>query len=155
MGTRTSSRKRSLPRGLLAGLIGGIVGAGVILVAEEIFPPRAEGEASPLAILASGGTSAPESAPPASYQALHFAVGAVAGGIYGAAVEMEPSLSAWGGAAFGVTLNRLTHESLLPRLGLSPLKEEQSTQARVSGWISHAAYGLATDSVRRIVRRFL
>ena len=155
MGTSTSSRKRSLPKGLLAGLIGGIVGAGVVLVAEEIFPPRPEDEPSPLAILASGGKSEPATIPPSTYQALHFAVGAVAGGIYGAAAEMEPSLAAWRGAAFGVALNRITHESMLPRLGLAPSKEEQSTQARVSGWISHAAYGIATDSVRRIVRRFL
>lgn len=153
MENSTVSRKRSLPRGLLAGLIGGIVGAGVMVVAEEIFPPRAEDQPSPIAILASGGKTAPAVTAPASWQALHWALGAVVGGVYGVATELEPSLAAWRGAAFGITLNRLTHESLLPRMGLAPPKEQQSTQARVSGWISHAAYGIATDSVRRLVRR--
>lgn len=153
-----SSRKRSLPKGLLAGLIGGIAGAAVILVSEEIFPPRPEQQPSPLAALTSITSKqpvAPQSAMHDRYNPLHWAFGAAAGGIYGMAAEMEPSLAAWRGAAFGITLNRFTHESLLPRMGLTPSKEEQSTQARVSSWISHAAYGIATDSVRRLVRRFL
>lgn len=151
----TNGRERNLPKGLLAGLIGGMVGAGVILLAEEIFPPRAEGEPSPLAILAGGGASAPAGIAPSGYQAIHYAVGAVAGGIYGLATEVEPSLAAWRGAAFGITLHRLTHASLLPRMGIPPSKEEPSPQARLSGWISHAAYGIATDSVRRVLRRML
>jgi putative membrane protein len=156
MGTSTSSRKRSLPKGLLAGLVGGIVGAGAILIAEEIFPPRTHGEPAPLAVLASRASDKPPAATaPPGWQALHWAVGALAGGIYGVAAEVEPSLAAWRGAAFGIALNRITHESLLPRMGLAPSKEEQSTQARVSNWISHAAYGVATDSVRRVVRRLL
>jgi putative membrane protein len=156
----TNRRERSLPKGLLAGLLGGIVGAGVLLVAEEIFPPYAQQE-SPLPALLTGEGQAPPAAfvPPSSTalqgKPIQWALGAAAGGIYGMAAEMEPSLAAWRGAAFGITLNRLTQESLLPRMGMSPSPEEQSTKARVSGWISHAAYGIATDSVRRLLRRLL
>jgi putative membrane protein len=160
MANSTSTRKRSLTKGLLAGLLGGVAGAAVILIAEEIFPPQLEDKSALIPALA---TAAEASLPPTEparikslqYKALHWAFGAAAGGLYGIATEIEPSLAAWRGAAFGVALNRLTHESLLPRMGLTPSKEEQSTQARVSSWISHAAYGVATDSVRRIVRRLL
>lgn len=156
MANSKSTRKRSLSKGLLAGLLGGVAGAAVILIAEEIFPPKLED--APIPALATAG-QAPATAPARvrsqQYKALHWAFGAVAGGVYGMATEVEPSLAAWRGAAFGITLNRLTHESLLPRMGITPSKEEQSTQARVSSWISHAAYGVATDSIRRIVRRLL
>ena len=160
MANSKSTRKRSLPRGLLAGLLGGVAGAAVILIAEEIFPPQLEDNSAPIPALASAAEAPLPATQPVriksqQYKALHWALGTVAGGVYGMATEMEPSLAAWRGAAFGITLNRLTHESLLPRMGITPSKEEQSTQARVSSWISHAAYGVATDSVRRIVRRLL
>ncbi len=177
MGTSSSSRPKSLPKGFVAGLIGGIVGAGAMLVAEEIFPPRPHSEPAPLAVLArrtqraapaetpaapresqaapSKTQAAPPSTAPPGWQALHWAFAALAGGVFGMASEVEPSLAAWRGAAFGVTLNRITHESLLPRLGLAPPRDQQSTQTRVSSWISHAAYGVATDSVRRVLRRLL
>lgn len=70
-------------------------------------------------------------------------------------VEVEPSLGAWRGAAFGLTLNKITHESVLPRMGLSAPKEQQPAQERISEWVTHAVYGVFTDAVRRIVRRTL
>jgi putative membrane protein len=88
-------------------------------------------------------------------QSIHWGFGAAAGAIYGALVEFEPSFGAWRGAAFGLTLNKLTHESILPRMGLSPPKEAQPTQERISEWVTHAVYGIFTDSVRRVVRRNL
>lgn len=150
MATSINSRKRSLPKGLLAGLLGGIAGAAVILVAEEIFPPRQAEEPAPPAANPPG--------PQALHLTLHWALGAVAGGLYGMATELEPSLAAWRGAAFGITLNRITQDSRLPRMGLAQSKYVQSKNApstSVSQWISHAAYGIATDSIRRVVRRFL
>lgn len=155
MHTTASSSKRSLSKGLIAGLVGGIAGAAVLLLAEEIFPPAPQPGPSPLPTLAGGEQPAPPTTSAANYKAIHWAFGAAAGGVYGIAAELEPSLAAWRGAAFGITLNRLTHESLLPRLGLTPSNEMRSTQARVSNWISHAAYGIATESVRRILRRIL
>ncbi len=155
MSTTTSTPTPSLSKGLLAGLIGGIAGAAVILVAEEIFPPNPRAEPSPLPAFPGGEQTAPPATTAPGYPAIRWAFRAAAGGLYGIAAEWEPSLTAWRGAAFGITLNRLTHESLLPRLGLAPSKEEQSTQARVSSWISHAAYGIATESVRRVLRRIL
>ncbi|WP_158750660.1 DUF1440 domain-containing protein [Acidobacterium sp. S8] len=152
-----TNRKRSIAKGALAGLIGGLAGAGAKLVAEQIFPPRVEGQTPPPVVLAeqvAGHPLAPAEKTVAM-ESIHWAFGALAGAIYGAVVEYEPSFGAWRGAAFGITLNKMTHESLLPKMGLSAPKETQPARERMSEWVSHAAYGVATDSVRRLVRRAL
>jgi len=149
--------KRSITKGFLAGLIGGVAGAGAKMIAEQLFPPRIEGQTPPPVVFAEqvAGRQLPEDQRRLAMQGIHFLFGAVAGGVYGAAVEIEPSLGAWRGAAFGITLNRLTHETVLPKLGLAAPAGRQPTQERISEWVTHAAYGVATDTVRRAVRRSL
>ena len=124
------------------------------MVAEKIFPPRVQGQTPPPVILAEqvAGHSLPEGQKQAATQGIHWGFGAAACAVYGAMVEVEPSLGAWKGAAFGVTLNKLTHESLLPKLGLAAPKEEQPAQERISEWVTHAVYGIFTEAVRRAVR---
>jgi len=153
----TTPRKRSITKGLLAGLVGGLAGAGAKMVAEQIFPPRTQGQTPPPVLLAENvaGHRLPEQERELALQGIHWIFGAVAGAVYGALVEMEPSLGAWHGAAFGITLNRITHESILPKLGLTAPPSRQPTQERISEWVTHAVYGVATDSVRRAVRRAL
>jgi len=153
----TAKRERSIVKGMIAGAIGGLAGAGAKVLVEKIFPPRAEGRIAPPVALAEqvAGHSLPEGQKTVATQGIHWGFGAAAGAIYGAAVEMEPSLGAWKGAAFGLTLNKITHESVLPRMGLVPPKEQQPAKERVSEWVSHAVYGIFTDAVRRAVRRRL
>lgn len=148
---------RSIAKGALAGLIGGLAGAGAKMLAEQLFPPRIQGQAPPPVVLAEQVTGRPLTGNnrELALQGIHWVFGALAGAAYGALVEYEPSLAAWRGAAFGITLNRITHESLLPKMGLSPPPGQQPTQERISEWVTHAAYGVATDSVRRAVRRTL
>lgn len=148
---------RSLTKGFLAGFVGGLAGAAVKIVAEQFFPPRVRGQTPPPVVLAEqvAGHSLPDDQRTLAMHSIHWVFGGLAGGVYGALVELEPSLAAWRGAAFGITLNRITHESLLPRLGLAAPTGQQSTQERISEWVSHAAYGVGTDAVRRAVRRSL
>jgi putative membrane protein len=157
MTKRPTTRERSILKGALAGMIGGLAGAGAKVLAEKIFPPRVHGQTSPSVVLAEqvAGHSLPEGQKQLATQAIHWGFGAAAGAVYGALVEVEPSMGAWKGAAFGLTLNRLTHESVLPRMGLAAHKEEQPTQERISEWVTHAVYGIFTDTVRRAVRRNL
>lgn len=147
--------KRCLMKGALAGLAGGLAGAAAMTAAERLFPPRPRGEASPSAVLAEQVSGHPLEGDErkTAEQTIHWAFGALIGAVYGALVEFEPSLGAWRGAAFGVTLNRITHEAVLPRMGLSKPPKEQPTEQRISQWVSHAVYGAATDAVRRLVRR--
>ncbi|HEX4065933.1 MAG TPA: DUF1440 domain-containing protein [Acidobacteriaceae bacterium] len=146
---------RSISKGFLAGLIGGLVGSGVKMAAEQVFPPRVEGQTAPPVVLAEqvAGHNLPDEQRQLAMQGIHWIFGALAGAVYGALVEVEPSLGAWRGAAFGITLNRLTHESILPRMGLAASPQNQPTQERISEWVTHAAYGVATDTVRRAVRK--
>jgi putative membrane protein len=155
MGHRNSSR--SVTKGFLAGVIGGLVGAGIKMLAEEFFPPRTQGQTPPSVILAEqvAGRELPEIQQKVALHSIHWVFGALVGGAYGALVELEPSFAAWHGAAFGITLNRITHEALLPKMGLAAPTGEQPTQERLSEWITHAAYGVGTESVRRFVRRGL
>lgn len=156
MATMTK-RERSIVKGAIAGMIGGLAGAGAKMLAEKIFPPRTKGQPPPPVVLVEQvtGRSLPDDRKQAASQGVHWCFGAAAGAVYGAAVEVEPSLGAWKGAAFGVTLNKFTHETVLPKLGLSRPKSEQPPQERISEWISHAIYGIFTDAVRRGVRRGL
>jgi putative membrane protein len=153
----TKNPNRSIAKGALAGLIGGLAGAGAKMIAEQVFPPRVQGQTPPPVVLAENvaGRRLPDKQRELALQGIHFIFGALAGAAYGALVELEPSLGAWRGAAFGITLNRLTHEAILPKLGLAAPPGQQPTQERISEWVTHAAYGVATDSVRRAVRRAL
>ncbi len=105
--------KRSITKGALAGLIGGLAGAGAKMVAEQLFPPRIQGQTPPPVVLAEqvAGRPLTGSDRQLAMQGIHWIFGALAGAVYGALVEVEPSLGAWRGAAFGITLNRITHES--------------------------------------------
>jgi putative membrane protein len=119
--TSKSNSRRSIAKGALAGLVGGLAGAGAKMIAEQLFPPRIQGQTPPPVVLAEqvAGRSLPEKERQLALQGIHFILGALAGAVYGALVEVEPSLAAWRGAAFGITLNRLTHEAILPKLGLA------------------------------------
>lgn len=153
----TTQRKRSIAKGLLAGMIGGVAGAGAKVLAEKIFPPRIEGQTPPPVVFAENVARRrlPEEERQLALQGIHWIFGALAGAVYGGLVEVEPSLGAWRGAAFGITLNRITHESILPRLGLTAPPGRRPAQERISEWVTHAVYGVAADSVRRAVRRAL
>jgi putative membrane protein len=152
-----ATHERSILKGALAGLVGGLAGAGAKVLAEKLFPPRVQGQTPPSVVLAEqvAGRPLPPSEQQVAMHSIHWGFGATAGAIYGALVEIEPTLGAWRGAAFGLTLNKLTHESILPRMGLSVPKEAQPAQERISEWVTHAIYGIFTDSVRRAVRRRL
>lgn len=152
-----SEDKRSpdLVKGALAGMVGGLAGAGAKMAAEHFFPPRPDGRTPPPVTLTEkvAGRSLEGKERQVAQQTIHFFFGALAGAAYGAMVEFEPSLAAWRGAAFGVTLNRITHEWLLPKMDLSAAPDRQPTQERISEWVTHAVYGVITDTARRAVRK--
>jgi len=153
----TEKRKRSVLKGALAGLVGGIVGSGAKVVAEKIYPPRNAGETAPPVALAEqvAGHRLTPGQRDVAMKSIHWTFGALAGAVYGVAVEFEPRAASWRGAAFGLALNKMTHESLLPKMGLAEDPVRQRTQERQSEWVTHAVYGITTDLVRRIVRKGL
>ncbi len=144
-------------KGALAGFIGGIAGSGAKALAERVFPPRLDNQTSPPVVLAEKATGHPLSAAgrTAAEQGIHWLFGGLIGAAYGSAVEFEPAAGSWGGAAFGLAVKRMTHENLLPRMGLDAPRPQQSIQERVSEWTTHVVYGVTTELVRRIARNRL
>ena len=157
LGMDETSRDTSIFKGALAGLIGGLAGAGAKAVAEKLFPPRVEGQTPPPVVLAEkvAGHELPQGEQQLAMQGVHWAFGALAGAAYGALIEFKPSVGAWQGAAFGLGVKRMTHDSTLPQMGLEQPKEEQPPQERISEWVTHAIYGVTTEIVRRQVRKLL
>ncbi len=137
-----------------------MAGALVKAAAEKIFPPRPEDQTAPPEQLVermedAAGATLPPAAKTAAAQGMHWAFGMIAGGIYGVVAEYRPGATSWRGAIFGLTVNKLMHDGLLPRTGFVAPKPEQPFQERASEWVSHAAYGVATETARRAIRKRL
>jgi uncharacterized membrane protein YagU involved in acid resistance len=83
---------------------------------------------------------------------VHYAFGALMGAVYGASVEVNPSANALAGIPFGAILFAAADEVVLPVLGLSDKPAAYPLSTHVYGLVSHAVYGVTTETVRRIVR---
>jgi len=153
-------RDRSLTKGFLAGLAGGLAGTVAKVIGEKLLPPRTQGQTPPPLLVvartaAAADVDVPATAEKSAAEALHWTFGTLTGGVYGAVVEYQPHAAAWQGGAFGLTLNRLTHEGILPQATLVEPVQEQPAQERVSEWVTHVMYGVTTELVRRAVRKRL
>ncbi len=150
----------SLSKAFLAGLAGGLAGSAAKVLAEKLVPPRTEGQTPPPELIVertakATGTALPKPAKTLATESLHWGFGTLTGGIYGVAAEYQPRATAWRGAAFGLTLNKMMHEGLLPQAGLVEPVPDQPAQERVSEWVTHVVYGVVTEVVRRAVRKRL
>jgi putative membrane protein len=83
---------------------------------------------------------------------VHYAFGALMGAAYGASVEVNPAANALAGIPFGAILFAGADEVALPALGLSDKPAAYPLSTHVYGLVSHAVYGVTTETVRRIVR---
>ena len=148
---------RSLAKGLLAGLIGGLVATAAKTLAERVYPPRTHGEPEPRVCWRRSWRGMSWSATKKEFaaEAIHWGFGALTGAAYGALVEYYPAATAKDGAGFGMALSSLTHETLLPAMGLAAEPEEQTARERTSEMATHVVYGVVTETVRRVVRKML
>ncbi len=148
---------KSLAKGLLAGLIGGLVATAAKTLAERIYPPRTHGEPEPSEVLAEklAGHELARTEREVATEGVHWGFGALTGAAYGALAEYYPAATAKDGAGFGMALSSLTHGAVLPAIGLSAEPEEQTTRERTSEMATHLVYGVATETVRRVVRKML
>ena len=87
--------------------------------------------------------------------AMHYGFGALTGAAYGALAEMTPGVTRGAGAPFGAAVWLAADEITVPALGLSgpPWQYPPLVHARALG--AHLVYGLATEGLRRLVRRVL
>jgi hypothetical protein len=87
--------------------------------------------------------------------AVHYSFGALTGAVYGALAEAVPEVTLGAGAPFGTVVWLGADEITVPAVGLSgpPWESPPSVHARALG--AHLVYGMATEGVRRLVRRVL
>lgn len=87
--------------------------------------------------------------------ALHYAYSISMGGLYGAAAELVPGVSAGVGLPYGALVWITADEGVVPALGLSKSFAEYPLSIHAYALASHLVYGLTTEVVRRAVRRAL
>jgi hypothetical protein len=84
--------------------------------------------------------------------AVHYALGTSVGGLYGAAAELAPEVTAGAGLPFGAAFWLVADETAVPLLGLSKRPTEYPLSTHVYALASHFVYGLTAEVVRRAVR---
>jgi putative membrane protein len=131
-------KPRSLAKGLIAGLVGGLAGTVAMVLAERMFPAGAQDEADPASKRRADG--------------IRWGFGAAVGAAYGAVAEFYPAATAKEGASFGLALEALTHQGMLPAVGLLMNKPAPDGAAEIT---AHVVYGVATETVRGFVRKRL
>lgn len=87
--------------------------------------------------------------------AVHYALGTITGGLYGAVAELAPAIGAGVGLPFGAVFWLVADEAAVPALGLSKSPTEYPLSTHAYALAAHFVYGLTTDIVRRAVRRAL
>lgn len=88
----------------------------------------------------------------ASGPLVHYLFGALAGAAYGVAAEFAPKTTTGRGLGYGVAIWAFGAEVAVPALGLARKPTEIPLQAHAAMLASHAAYGVALETVRRRVR---
>jgi putative membrane protein len=154
---------RSLAKGAIAGLIGGVVGIVAMTYAERIASSQ-QVEPQP--------NEESQQAEP-----IRWAFGATVGAAYGAVAELYPIVTAKEGATLGMALGTLNHERVLPAghtrivgcwpflwtthsrrhlaSGPSTGVHDETTREVGNEVSSYVVFGVATELVRRLVRRCL
>lgn len=82
--------------------------------------------------------------------AVHYATGAVLGGLYGALTHWRPAAATGLGVPFGLATMLAVDDALVPAFGWGPAP--QDTPAATHGYsaASHAVFGVVLDAVRRL-----
>ena len=140
--------KRSLLKGMLAGLAGGVAAMVVKTAAEKFYASRMDHSALAQRLPERMGRVLTAGEELAAADPIHWGIGAAAGAAYGGVAEYFPAATAKDGASFGLTLATVAQK-------LSGDPETDGVLARTGGMAAHVVYGLATETVRRFVRKRL
>jgi uncharacterized membrane protein YagU involved in acid resistance len=159
-------------KGAFAGLVGGIVGSLVMtgfqtllssLSEEEKKPKKKNSEEDePANVKTAEAVSKnvfdhqlKKSEKEPAGVAVHYAMGATSGLIYGIASEIAPMTTVGLGVPFGAAVWLLADDIVVPALGLAKPAIEYPLSTHAYALSSHLVYGLTTDLVRRGVRNLL
>jgi hypothetical protein len=84
--------------------------------------------------------------------AVHYLLGTGVGGLYGAAAEIAPNVTAAAGLPFGAVFWLVVDEGAVPLLGLSEGPVAYAFSIHAYALSSHLVYGLTAEAVRCVVR---
>ncbi|WP_230533394.1 DUF1440 domain-containing protein [Microvirga roseola] len=87
--------------------------------------------------------------------AVHYTTGAALGGLYGAAAEFAPQVTAGAGLPFGAAVAAVLDEGIVPAAGLSGPPWESPPSSHLYALGSHLVFGLTAEAVRRGARSLL
>lgn len=176
---QTSARRRSeasLLKGLVAGVIGGLVASVAMNGFQTLWSKLAEGDEQSQkkkkkkSQQKEGGGDATVKAAEAISEgvfdheltkreekiagpAVHYAMGATSGAIYGALAELTPLATIGVGLPFGAAVWLVADEVAVPALGLAESPTEVPLSKHAYALTSHIIYGMTTEIVRGVVRR--
>ena len=174
------SKQKSLVRGVVAGIAGGLVASWVMnefiagpgqklqhALQSEDQNREAEAQSSQpkedatmktadaVVNIASGGQHLSWAQKEKSGPIVHYAFGAIMGGVYGALAEYSSWVKSNLGTTFGSALFSGADLIAVPVLRLGPPPTEQPKSALASPFAAHVVYGATTEVVRRVVRAAL
>jgi len=86
---------------------------------------------------------------------VHYAYGALAGGLYGMAAEVVPAVTKGGGTLYATTLFVGGDEIEVTALGLAKSPADYPLSSHANALASHLVYGVTTELGRRVARAIL
>jgi putative membrane protein len=148
--------------GLAVGVTAGLVASAAMAVfqnqAQKLLPDKDQSEDDPATVKAADklseaaiGDPVPEPYREQSGQLVHYAVGAVLGGIYGVLTEYKPEASAGFGSAYGIATAALLDEAGVPAAGLGPAPQDTPLAVHAYGTSAHLVYGWVLEGVRALL----
>ena len=84
--------------------------------------------------------------------AVHYAVGATSGIVYGVTAELLPEVTAGAGLPYGTAFWLMVDEGMVPLLGLSKAPNAYPVSTHIYAFASHLVFGATAEGVRRLLR---
>ena len=161
-----------LARGALAGAVAGLAGAYAMerfqtswSEAEKRLEPKEGARAhqdEPTTVKAAERiaedvleTELSEEAKTTAGRAVHFAMGALSGAIYGGIAELVPFVRSGNGLVFGAVLWWVADNEIVPAIGLAEDPESYPPSTHAYALASHLVYGFVTETIRTALRLVL
>lgn len=154
------NRRPELWKGIAAGLAGGLAGSWAMGVFHQMVSNRSgQGREEDSTVKAASAVSESvlrhrltDGEKKWAGPAVHYAFGAVMGGIYGGLAERIPGAHPALGAPFGAAVYGGAHAGAVPALGLSKPLTRSSVREEAPEFAAHLVYGLTVGVVSRIAR---
>jgi hypothetical protein len=178
------AREMHMVRGILAGVAGGLAASWVMNVfmesagkklvqavqsdeqnwRDDLAAVESAGEpkedatmkaADAIVQVATGGRHLSREQKEKAGPVVHYAFGALMGGVYGGLAECTSAVTAGFGTSFGSALFGGADLVAVPALRLSAPENNKLSRALISPFAAHLVYGVTTEAVRRLVRAVL